>query len=67
MFIIPIPYGLWELWKRSDLVHLTFFVLAEDYHNPSEDTVLFTAQAEGEQLSRQSNCKRELHSTGIVN
>lgn len=34
--------------------------MAEHYNNTSEDTVLFTAQAKGEQLSRQSNCKREL-------
>lgn len=30
--------------------------MAEDYRDTSEDTVLFTAQTEGEQLRRQSNC-----------
>lgn len=57
MFIIPVHPGLQETRRGSDLFHLTFFFLAEDYHYTSEDTVLFTAQAEGEQLRGQSNCK----------
>lgn len=60
MFIIPVPHGLQEIRNGSDLLHLTLFVMADDYYYTSEDAVLFTTQAEGEQLRRQSNCKQEL-------
>lgn len=58
--MIPVPHGLQEIRKGSDLLHLTLFFMAEDYGYTGEDTVLFTAQAEGEQLRRQKNCKQEL-------
>lgn len=60
MFIIPVPHGLQEIRNGSELLHLTLFVTAEDYYYTGEDAVLFTAQAEGEHLRRQSNCKQEL-------
>lgn len=34
--------------------------MAEDYHYTSEDAVLFTTQAKGEQSKRQCTCKKEL-------
>lgn len=48
------------MWKGTERIHLTFFFMAEDYHYTSEDTVLFTTQAKGEQSKRQRKCKEEL-------